>query len=156
MTTSPPDIRIARAFKFDMDDLTANRDGVLSWRQRGLSDWIAYRVMFGLRQLPIIGRWFRVSQSSKKQPRRVDSICGRVKLEHHIVDRRLDRSVVFYEFYHLVFPGHDRYFVINQTQYRVLTDNLKYRVYYQHLGEQRHILSIERIIGSCDGDQKPD
>jgi len=149
-----PDIRIAKAFKFTADDLTANRQGILSWRQRGLSDWIAFRVLYTLRHLPVLGQWFSRSQTPKKHPRQVQSICGRIILEHHIVDRRLDRSVVFYEFYHLVFPGHDRYFVINRDQHQVLTKNLKYRVYYQQLGEQRHILSIERIIGSCDGDKE--
>ncbi len=150
MNTSPPDIRLARAFKFNMEDLTANRNGLLSWRQRGLSDWIAYRVLYALRQLPIVGQLLAGSQSPKKQPRHVQSLCGRIKLEHHIVDRRLDRSVVFYEYYHLVFPGHERYFVVNRDQHNALTENLKYRVYYQALGEQKHILSIERIIGSCD------
>ena len=133
-----------------MDDLTANRNGVLSWRQRGISDWIAYRILYGLRQLPLVGSLFSTSQSPKKQPRRVQTICGRIQLEHYVVDRRLDRSVVFYEYYHLVFPGHDRYFVVNREQHNVLTENLKYRVYYQLLGEQKNILSIERIIGNCD------
>lgn len=143
-----PDIRIARAFNFNIDDLIANREGLLSIRQRGLSDRIAYHITFGLRQLPWIGHWFTASHSKGKS-RPVKSICGRITLEHHIVDRRLDRSTVFYEYYHLVFPGHDRYFRVSRQQHDVLSENLKYRLYYRQLGEERLILSIERIIGTC-------
>ncbi len=151
---SPPDMRIAKAFKFNIEDLNANREGILSIRQRGLSDWFAYQIISRIRQLPIIGQVLTPTSSAKKTSRPVKSICGRIKLEHYIVDRRLDRSAVFYEYYHMVFTGHDRFFRVSRPQYDVLSENLKYRVYYQQLGEERQILSIERIIGSCDDHNK--
>ena len=150
MQEDPLDIRLAKAFKFNADDLLANRDGILSWRQRGLSDWLAYRILFRLRQLPWIGQWFSRSTSPKKQPRRVQSVCGRIELKHYMVDQRLIRSSLFYEYYHLVFPGHNRTFHLTREQFQTLTKNWKYRVYYQELGEQRYILSIERVIRNCD------
>lgn len=154
MNTTPPDIRLAKAFQFTMDDLLANRAGVLSWRQRGLSDRIAHRISSGLRRLPIVGTWLSNAYPPKKSPYAIQTLCGRIQLEHYVVDRRLDRSTIFYEYYHLVFAGHDRYFVINRQQYEVLTENLTYRVYYQLLGEEKPILSIERIIGRCDEPSK--
>jgi|GEM_PF-1257299 len=148
------DIRLAKTFKFNADDLLANRDGILSWRQRGLSDWLAYQVLFQLRQIPILNQWLSRSISPKSQPRQVQQLCGRIALKHYIVDQRLIRSSLFYEYYHLAFPGHNRTFHINREQFNALTENWKYRVYYQELGEQRHILSIERIIRNCDEQQQ--
>lgn len=140
---------MAKAFNFTSDDLIANRDGILSWRQRGFADWFAYRVLYFLRQLPILSAIYRPA-SPKKQPRQVSRVCGRIKLEHNIVDRRLNRSSLFYEYYHLVFPGHNSRFPITREQYHSLAENLRYRVFYQDLGARRYILSIERVIGSCD------
>ena len=144
------DFRLAKTFKFNADDLLANRDGVLSWRQRGLSDWLAFRILFQLRQIPFLNQWLRRSASPKNQARRVQQLCGRIILKHYIVDQRLIRSSLFYEYFHLVFPGHNQSFHINREQFQALTENWKYRVYYQVLGEQRHILSIERVIRNCD------
>ena len=146
---NPPDIRLAKAFKFTMDDLNANRSGILSWRQRGISDWLAFRISYGLRQIPFISQFFTGSVEEKKQPYQISSVCGRIKLEHHIVDKRLIRSSLFYEYYQLVFPGHNLTLHITRPQFSILTENLKYRVYYQHSNGQNHILSIERIIGDC-------
>lgn len=143
-----PDIRLAKAFNFTMDDLQANRSGILSWRQRGISDWIAFRIVRMLRHMPLFS--FLFSGSSKKEPFVVTSICGRIKLVHNIEDKRLIRSSLFYEYYQLWFPGHNQKFRVTRQQYHALVENLKYRVYYQDYGEQRHILSIERIIGHCD------
>jgi hypothetical protein len=145
------DFRLAKAFKFNIDDLLANRDGVLSSRQRGISDWLAFHILFQLRQIPFVSRWFSRSVSPKKQPRRVQSICGRIELKHYIVDQRLIRSSLFYEYYHLVLPGHNRTFHLTHEQFQALTGNWKYRIYYQELGEQRNIMSIERVIRNCDG-----
>lgn len=149
-----PNRRLAKAFNFTADDLLANRSGVLSWRQRGVSDWLAYRLLFMLRQMPLINRWFSRGSSTKKAPHHIESVCGRIHLEHHIVDKRLIRSSLFYEYYHLIFPGHNRMFRITKPQYQALTENWRYRIYYQELGERRYILSIERMIGRCDGQKE--
>lgn len=147
---NPPDRRLAKAFDFTMDDLNANRSGVLSRRQHGFSDVMAYYVMYSLHQVAWFKRLFSSKAPSKKTEQPIQSICGRINLEHHIVDKRLIRSSLFYEYYHLVFPGHSQTFHINRQQFNALTKNLKYRVYYKQFGEQRHVLSIERIIGDCD------
>lgn len=147
----PPDFRLAKAFQFTAEDLYANREGILSWRQRGFSDRLLYRLIYIMRALPFIGRLWRNAESPKKQVRLVASLCGRIQLDHHIVDKRLSRSTLFYEYYQLVFPGHDRRFAISRDQFNVLSDNLRYRVYYQGISDTSHILSIERMIGSCDG-----
>lgn len=148
------DFRLAKTFKFNADDLIANRDGILSWRQRGFSDWLAYRILFQLRQIPFVNQWLSHLTSHKKQSRRVQNVCGRIELKHYIVDQRLIRSSLFYEYFHLVFPGHNRTFSLNRAQFQALTENWNYRVYYQELGEQRVIMSIERMIRNCDGQQE--
>ena len=149
-----PDRRLAKAFKFNRDDLIANQNGILSWRQRGLSDWLAYQILYRLHHVPILSRLFWRSGVPKKQPQQVQSLCGRIELKHYVIDQRLIRSSLFYEYYHLVFPGHNRTFRITREQLQALTENLNYRVYYQQFGEQCDILSIERIIGRCDGQKK--
>lgn len=138
----PDDILLARAFRFRPGDLDANRAGFMTWRQRGLADYIAQRGLNWLAGL-VPGGLLQGGRSA-----RVESICGRVSLRHTIVDRMGPRSQIFYEYFNLIFEGHARSFPLTARQYRALAEHLVYRVYY-HPEDPLYILSIERVIGGC-------
>ncbi len=134
----PPDIRLARAFDFTVEDLAANRAGYMTWQQRGL---------FGakvLRWWSWLTRWLFDGRKNKKRKGHVASVCGRAKLEHYIADRPGPRDTIFYEYYILKFHNSDAHFPLTRQQYRVLSEGVPYCVYYDP-GYASEILSIERV-----------
>lgn len=139
-----PDLRLAKAFSFNGNDLAANRSGYLSWRQRGgwltavphLLNQIVRRMLFGKHK------------TSNHPPDSVDSICGRARLEHYMVDRVGPRSTLFYEYFLLRLEGHDIRFPISTKQYHLLGENIVYRIYYD--ARDKHIYSLERVTDCED------
>jgi hypothetical protein len=142
----PPDRLLAKAFNFTSEDLAVNRSGYMTRRQEGGADvdyaisWLLNRVFPG-----------RVAKP-KREFRSVNSVCGRAKLAHFVVDRPVRPSKMsrgFWEYYHLLFDDEDLKFVVSAEQYRALAENIVYRIYYDP-NKPDKILSIERPDGGCD------
>ena len=133
-----PDQRLAQAFDFTADDLAANRAGFMAWGQA-----------WGLGRIG--QRWFRVmivlARTFGLQPRREDvlNFCGRARLQHIVKatnePRASARPIV--EHYTVYFASVELTFTLNAAQYRVLAENIPYRVYY--VTQPLAILSIERV-----------
>ena len=88
----------------------------------------------------------------KREFRRVNSVCGRAKLAHFVVDRPVRPSKMsrgFWEYYHLLFDDEDLKFVISAEQYQTLAEGIIYRAYYDPAKPDR-VMSIERPDGGCE------
>jgi hypothetical protein len=142
----PPDIRLAKAFKFTAEDLATNRSGYISRRQENSAD-VDYAISW------LLNRVFpsRVAKP-KREFRSVNSECGRAKLAHFVVDRPVRPSKMsrgFWECYHLMFDDEDLKFVISAEQYQTLAEGIIYRAYYDAAKPDK-VLSIERPDGGCE------
>lgn len=136
-TKQPPDIRLAHAFHFTADDLSANRSGYLSRAQQGRLSVAAQRLVKRLFQRGGVGF------------REVLSICGRAHLEHDIINRMTQRPV-FYEVFRLKIDEQLINFPLTKPQYEALAEGIIYRI-YTHPRAPERILSIERTEGDCSG-----
>jgi hypothetical protein len=144
---APPDIRLAKAFKFTGEDLAVNRSGYMSRRQERSPD-IDYAI------LSLLSRIFRGRIAKpKREFRHVNSVCGRAKLRYNFVTVRVwDVGILpphRSEGYRLTFDHCELEFRISEAQYRVLAEDIVYRVYYNPAIADK-ILSIERLDGGCD------
>ena len=133
--------QLAQAFDFTAEDLAANREGYLTWRQRDFFDLVLRHWVREL--LQALGR-------TKKKKRKPDvvSICGRIQLEHRVDSYPAPRNMVFQEHHLLKFRPGETWFSINGRQYRLLDEGATYRVYYRPRPRPQ-ILSIERVR-NCD------
>ena len=81
---APPDFRLAQAFDFTADDLSANRAGYMTQRQLmkiNVSGRGAYNRMM---------QWLfkREPEDTENRMPEVAMICGRARLRHHVAPRR--------------------------------------------------------------------
>lgn len=133
---SLPDIRVARAFKFSSDDLVANRQGLLSYRQRGINPTVM-RLLYPIRsRLGLI-------RKNKQAYSPVKSVCGRSKLDHIVVNRP-GRGFVFHNYWALTIVNSGARFHISIEQQHTLTEGIPYRVYFRQ-DDPTRILSLEKV-----------
>ena len=128
---SLPNRQLAKAFKFNAEDLAANRAGFITKAQ----EW---DVPLWLRNVPL----FRHITSNR---RKLETLCGRAKLYY----RQMQIGSLFHadivEVYLLDINGFE--FRINQQHHRIISEGLVYWVYY--IPEMKQILSLERAIQGC-------
>jgi len=136
-----PDRRLAQAFHFTGEDLHANRNGHLTWRQRNRSeDWLI-----------LMGRWVQdrlgveSMQAVEKSKGTVTKVCGRIRLDYKQTHIQSLFHADFKETYSLHIDEHDIGFYITREQYHLLLDseNLLFQIYF--LSESGVVLSIERL-----------
>ncbi|HEX2907215.1 MAG TPA: hypothetical protein VHO69_10175 [Phototrophicaceae bacterium] len=169
----PPDYQVARAFHFTGEDLAVNRSGYMTRRQQGWLNVMAQSVLDWVRQqllkheIPTTRRGFR----------RVESVCGRIRLEDHRPDyRQLPQGresrtwnemefksswsqpssrTVSPEKYRvarrLIVETTDFQTAITEKQYLALVRGRVYRIYYDPARSNK-ILSLERIRPTDDPD----
>lgn len=131
-----PNIRLAKAFKFTADDIAANRQGFLSYRQRGINPTL-------MRLLQLIRSQFRQNLKNKPITTPVKSVCGRAKLEHTVINRP-GRGFVFHDYWTVTLGDSGAKFHISIEQKHILNERIPYRVYFRK-DDPLRILSLERV-----------
>ena len=146
-STQPPNIRLAKAFNFTAEDLAVNRGGYLSRRQQGWVDWGSREVVSWFDRL--LSR----DRPAKSSIRRVQSLCGRIRVALEMIDRhgRLGRPWEFRPKFTLMVDDEDVEFLLTEDQYHLLENmqGVPFRLYYLP-GDSRWILALERPERGCD------
>jgi hypothetical protein len=144
----PPEILLAKAFNFTGEDLRVNQSGFLSRRQQGLFDVFLQFMLAEFLRIITRGR-----SEFKRRFYPAESVCGRVRLAHFVVDRPFQTgqggSGTFHEHYTLKIDNSDVEFKLNKKQFTVLSEGIIYRIYYDPRDPKR-ILSLERPDGGCE------
>jgi len=136
-----PDRRLAKAFNFTAEDLQANRNGYLTWRQRNRSeDWL---VLIGQMLTQRVGG--ETLRDIEQREGRVESMCGRIIVDYKQTQIQSFFHADFTETYSLKLENSDDGFYINREQFLYLVNyqQIPHRIYF--LADTGIVLSIERI-----------
>ena len=128
---SLPNRQLARAFNFSAEDLAANRVGYITKAQ----EW----------GIPLWFRDFPIIRSISSSRNKLETICGKAKLQY----KQFQISSLFHadivEVYLLNINNFE--FRLKPQQYRIISEGLHYWIYYAP--ETKQILSLERAIQGC-------
>lgn len=135
-----PDRQLAKVFNFTADDLEANRNGYLTWRQRNRSeDWL---ILLGQMLTQRLGG--ETLRDVEQRKNTVDSVCGRIHVNYELKEIHSARHTDIRVTCTLLLADTEDGFYITREQYLLLVNrqNIQHRIYF--LRETGVVLSIER------------